>query len=471
MMAAHISPYGGSWYPRQKSELNTVLDTAFDDSRRRTGLYVLPRVRAIVVPHAAPCYSGTVAAAAYRHLQATRPERVYILGFSHRRAVRGIAIPDVKSYRTPLGDIAVDSSTVRGLCAVAPFYLADEREVCDHSVEIQLPFLQRAAPAAAVIPVYVGQLEDGEWTEAAGALARMWRPGDVFVASSDLTHYGRRFHYVPFRADRQIAARLRELDRSVIDAASGIDSDLFLKRLCQSGATACGRQPIALLLRTLSLIDAEDIFEQELDYQASGEITGDFSETVSYAAIGYFHRSSFELNELERNHLMLIARATLRHLVETGERAVVPPLGLPAVSIRAPVFVSIHRAGHLLGCVGRLSHSLPLSDEVPEVTLAAALDDPRRAPSERITSDAEIEISVLTPMKLVRGVEAIRIGRDGAFVECGAHSGLLLPQVAGRGWTAARFVDILLRKAGLGPRALGAPGMRLFVFQAQVFRG
>ena len=275
---------------------------------------------------------------------------------------------------------------------------------------------------------------------------------------------------MPFPADRQIAARLRELDRSVIDAASSIDSELFLKRLCQSGATACGRQPIALLLRTLSLIDAEDIFEQELDYQTSGEITGDFSETVSYAAVGYFHRSSFELNELERNHLLRIARATLRRLVETGERAVVPPPGLPAVSTRAPVFVSIHRAGRLLGCVGRLSHPLPLSDVIPGVTLAA-LDDPRRSPHERITSDAEIEISVLTPMKLVRGVEAIRIGKDGAFVECGAHSGLLLPQIAGRGWAAARFIDILLRKAGLGPRSLGAPVMRLFVFQAQVFRG
>ncbi|MCX6629314.1 MAG: AmmeMemoRadiSam system protein A [Candidatus Solibacter sp.] len=311
---------------------------------------------------------------------------------------------------------------------------------------------------------------DPRFARCAEVLARTWHPGDVLVASSDLTHYGRGFHYVPFPVDRQIAARLRELDRSVIDAACGVDSALFLEKLSQSGATACGSQPIALLLHTLSLIDGEDIFQQEMDYQTSGEMTGDFHESVSYSALGFFHRSSFELNEAERSELLRSARATLRHLGETGRPTPVPPQSLPALARRVPVFVSIHNAGRLLGCVGRVRRPLPLSDAVPEMTLAAALHDPRRPPAAGIPGDAEIEISVLTPMKLVRGIDAIRIGRDGAYVECGAHSALLLPQVVDRGWTATRFVDLLFRKAGLEPRAYGAPGTRLYGFQAQVFR-
>lgn len=471
MTAAHISPYSGSWYPRQETKLNALLDQVFEDSRRRNGPHVLPGVLGIVAPHAAPGYSGTVAAGAYRHLQAARPARVFILGFSHRAGKRGIAIPDVTSYRTPLGDVAMDESTARALCSTAPFHLEDERDLCDHSVEIQLPFLQRAAPGAAVIPLYVGQLAEAERTEAAEALARTWHPGDVFVASSDLTHYGSGFHYEPFPVDRQIAVRLRELDGSAIDAASSLDSALFFERLSETGATACGSQPIALLLRTLSLIGGESIFQQELDYQTSGEITGDFTHSVSYAALGYFPRSSFELNEVERNELGSSARATLRHLGETGKRAPVPARCLPGLAMRAPVFVSLHHAGRLLGCIGRVFHPPPLSEGVPEMTLAAALDDPRRSADEGLPRDAEIEISVLTPMKLVRGAGAIRIGRDGAYVKCGAHAGLLLPQVAGSDWTAARFVDALLKKAGLGPRAYDAPGTRFHVFQAQVFAG
>ena len=469
MAAVHISPYTGTWYPGRQPELDALLDELFENSCRRTGPHVIPRALAMVVPHAAPRYSGTVAAAAYRHVQFAGPNRVFILGFSHAGNRRGIAIPNVERYRTPLGEVAIDGSTVRALCSTAPFRLVDEYDACDHSVEIQLPFLQRAAPAAAVVPLFVGHLNREERTEAAEVLAGRWHPGDVLLASSDLTHYGPGFHCVPFFADSQIADRLRALDASLMDAASGMDSELFLETLSESPATPCGYQPIALLLRTLSLIDGEDVFQQELDYQTSGEITGDFHESVSYASLGYFQKNSFELNEVERHELLQSAHATLRRLSETGRREIVPPLSLPALARRAPVFVTLHQAGRLIGCIGRVFGCLPLSEAVPQMTLAAALDDPRHSPTEGIAEDTEIEISVLTPMKLVRGADAIRIGRDGAYLECGAHRALLLPQAAGADWTAAKFVDHLFRKAGLGADAYGATEWRLSVFQAQAF--
>src|SRR6516225_4528342 len=99
MAAAHISRYGGVWYPPQQRRLNALLDELFETSCRRTGPHLLPGVLAMIVPHAAPRYSGTVAAAAYRHVQLAKPERVFILGFSHAGGRRGVAIPNVSRYR------------------------------------------------------------------------------------------------------------------------------------------------------------------------------------------------------------------------------------------------------------------------------------------------------------------------------------------------------------------------------------
>jgi len=424
----------------------------------------------MVVPHAAPQYSGTVAAAAYRHLRNADPPRVFILGFSHRRGVRGVAVPDVESYRTPLGDVAVDASAARALCSTGRFLLVDDRDVCDHSVEIQLPFLKTAAPRALVIPVYVGPLDEQERTASAEALAAALRPGDILLASSDLTHYGPRFGYVPFPADGRTAARIRQLDRWAIDAASSVESELFHQTLCRAGVMACGSQPISLLLSTLALLDNHDIFQQELDYQTSGEITGDFRESVSYAALGYFRRGSFALSEPERCELLRSAWATLSRWRETGRREIMAPRSLPALARRAPVFVTIRGAGGLIGCIGRVFECPPLAETAPLMTLAAALDDPRRPAGAGVPEDVTIEISVLTPMKLVNGVDAIRIGRDGAYVECGACSALLLPQAAVEGWTADRFLDVLFRKANLDREAYSASRGRLHIFQAQVFR-
>jgi len=471
MAAAHVSPYGGIWYPPQQRRLNALLDGLFETSFRRTGPHVLPGALAVLVPHAAPQYSGTVAAAAYRHMQLAKPERVFILGFSHAGGQRGVVIPNVARYRTPLGEIAVDASAARALCTAAPFRLVDESEACDHSVEIQLPFLQRAAPDARVIPLYVGQLAEAERTMAAEALAGAWREGDFLLASSDLTHYGPSFGYVPFPVDSRIAARIRELDGCVLAGATSVDCGLFLDTLCQSGATACGYQPISLLLRTLSLIGGEDIFQQDLDYQTSGEITGDYSDSVSCAAAGYFRRSAFEVNELEQHELLLSAQATLGRLRQTGQREIVSSLNLSVLARRAPVFVTLRHAGRVIGCVGRVFHCLPLGEAAPQMTLAAALDDPRRSADESVPPDVEIEISLLTPMKLVRGADAIWIGRDGIYLECAAHRALLLPQVARAGWSAARFLDLLFKKAGLKGQMYGDPEFRLYIFQSQVFRG
>jgi AmmeMemoRadiSam system protein B len=124
-----------------------------------------------------------------------------------------------------------------------------------------------------------------ERVEAARVLRDQLSQGSVLIASSDLTHYGRRFGYLPFGHDEQTPERLAMLDRGVIDAMARIDAQALLAALRETGATVCGYNPIALLLETLAPLRS---IQHVLDYQTSGEITGDWSHSVSYAALGYY---------------------------------------------------------------------------------------------------------------------------------------------------------------------------------------
>jgi len=470
MASSHTTPFSGSWYPGRPTELEALLDRLFDGSLKRTGPSLLPRPLAFVVPHAGLEYSGTVAASAYRHLQAAKPERVFILGFTHSGGRPGVSIPDIAAFRTPLGEVNVDQAAAREMASGGQFAMVAEAQVCDHSVEIQLPLLEKAVRGVPVVPLYVGHQNDTERRAAAQALAQHVRPGDVFLASSDLTHYGRSFGYQPFPAGPDVSRRLFQLDSRVIDAAGSLAPTLFLDTLRELDSTVCGYQPVALLLETFGFLGGEEVFQQMLDYQTSADITGDFEHVVSYGSLGYFRADSFRLDEESQRALLSSARETLRHLSATGERRAIPPAASPLLMRRAAVFVSLHHGRELFGCLGLVTAETPLAEAIPNLTLEAALDDPRFARRARVPDGLNIEISVLTPMKRIPDWRSFQIGRHGAYLESGARSGLLLPQVAAHGaFTQTSFLETLSRKAGLRPGAYQDPQSRLSVFQAQVF--
>jgi AmmeMemoRadiSam system protein B/AmmeMemoRadiSam system protein A len=466
----HISPYSGSWYPEDPDELSRLVDSLFENSERRTGPYLAPNPAGFVVPHAGLIYSGTVAAAAYRHMRAARAERVVLLGFAHRGSAPGAWIPDVDAYRTPLGEVAVDREAARELLDGGAFRALPEAELCDHSVEIQLPLMQRAVPGASILPIYVGHLDTAARSAAARRLATLVGPGTVLAASSDLTHFGRAFGYQPFAADDQASERLRDLDESVIEAAGSLSPDLLFATLKRTRSTVCGYNPIALLLETLRSLEGDEIFQETLDYQTSGEIAGDFQHSVSYGALGYFPARSFHLAPEEQALLVGSARRTLRHYVETGERKPIPPERItPGLERRAGAFVTLSSQGELRGCVGRRASEEPLWRLAPALTLAAALEDSRFRPVKRGEGGLEVEISVLSPLKWMADTSGFRVNEHGALLEAGLDHGLLLPQVAtGRNWTARQFLDALAHKAGVSARVYGDASTRLYVFRAQI---
>ena len=250
-----------------------------------------------------------------------------------------------------------------------------------------------------------------------------------------------------------------------------LDPDIFLDRLDAEMATVCGREPISLLLETLRAFEGgEDLFQQTLDYQTSGAITGDYSHSVSYAALGYFPWSSFKLPEYDSGLLLESAYATLRRYQQTGEAVPVPvAVTTSALERRAAAFVTLRQRGRLCGCVGRCTADESLARVIPEMTLAAALDDVRFPPLALTDEDIDIEISVLSPMKPIANPSAFQIGRDGAYLRAEMRTGILLPHVAdGRNWTGKEFLAALAQKAGVDADIYSKKGTSLAIFRAQV---
>jgi AmmeMemoRadiSam system protein A len=279
---------------------------------------------------------------------------------------------------------------------------------------------------------------------------------------------------MPFPADTWAGERLREMDEATMEAIGSLRPRLLQEALTASGSTVCGVEPISLLLQTLQLLDTpeDEVFQQTLDYQTSGELTGDFQHSVSYGALGYFSHRSMELGAEDRQLLLDSVRRTLCSYLETGQRRSIPPERItPALEWRSTAFVTLHENGKLRGCVGRRSARDPLYRIVPELALSAALDDSRFEPVAPGESGLEAEISVLTPMKRLQDVSEFRVNRHGALLDAGHHQALLLPQVATeRGWNAEQFLDALARKAGAGRSVYSGRNTRLFAFRAQIIQ-
>jgi AmmeMemoRadiSam system protein B/AmmeMemoRadiSam system protein A len=468
MTPTHQSPYAGRWYPGAAAELDRLLQDAFAQSQGRTGDHVYPDGVAYVVPHAGPVYSGVVAAAVYRTIARARPHRAVLLGFPHRGGLDGVALTDAHVIATPFGEVSLDRNWLSAL----PFSVRAEEQLCDHSVELQLPFLQHCSPRTLIAPIYVGRMSAEQRAGAAAALAAAWTPGTVFLASSDFTHYGRQFGFLPFPTDHRTPDRVRALDRELIEAASSLDPDLFIETLRRTGATVCGSEPIALLLDILRRLPDGELWQEMLDYDTSGEITGDWHHSVSYAALGYFPARSFQLSATDCDALVDAADACLR-AVRAGEDPQWHPAkgGTSALEMRRAAFVTLRQEGRLLGCIGNCPGRDPLRIAIPALTACAALHDERFSPAARVPGEIDIDVSILSPMRRVRDHARFEPGRHGALLTLGAHRGVLLPEVATeRQWDGEAFFEALSRKAGVSPQAWRDANASLFVFETQVSR-
>jgi hypothetical protein len=177
-----------------------------------------------------------------------------------------------------------------------------------------------------------------------------------------------------------------------------------------------------------------------------------------------------ELNANEQTALLDIARKAIETCVRTGKKYV-EPREEKTLNRRNGCFVSIKQGGQLRGCIGNFQSELPLFREVAEMAVASASKDPRFYPmKEEDLQNFNLEISVLSPLRKVDGIEEIEVGKHGIYLERGYYRGVLLPQVAAEyGWDRETFLRQTCLKAGLPTDAWQADDIEIYIFSAQIF--
>jgi AmmeMemoRadiSam system protein B/AmmeMemoRadiSam system protein A len=472
------SQIGGRWYSNDGSallaEIRKYLNAASVENPEKEGREIF----ALISPHAGYMYSGSVAAHGYKLLAGKNFKRVVVLGISHRGMYQGISIPSESYFATPAGEIPVDTAERARLLKHGIFMSRSDAYSMEHSVEIQVPFIQAQLKDFTILPLYVGRLSKEQIEKAANALIPLMTKDTLFVISSDFTHYGPNYDYVPFKEN--IGENLKKLDMGAFEKIKNLDLDGFLEYREKTGDTICGFSPIALLIAMLK--DKKDEIKIELiKYDTSGKITGDFTNSVSYFSIGFLKKwnpLTFQgvkfIDREEEKILLELARNTLRkHLAhqdlpspENGDIKLTEKL-----KEKFGVFVTLKEKGELRGCIGNIMPVKPLYQGVIDNTVNAASHDTRFSPVQPDEEKLiEIEISVLSrPVTAPGGFGDIVLGRDGIILSKNGYSAVFLPQVAPeQSWNLEQTLSHLSRKAGLSADAW-KEGAEFDLFSAHVF--
>jgi len=387
--------------------------------------------KALIVPHAGYIYSGPVAASAYAQLEALRGRirRVVLLGPTHRVYVRGLALPEADRFATPLGEVQLDRDGMQQLNDLPQVTRSDAAHQMEHSLEVQLPFLQQVLGDFLLLPLAVGEVTAAEVAE---VLEKVWGGDEtLIVISSDLSH---------FLPD----ALARKVDGGTVDAILALNSHL-------SHEQACGATPVNGLLLAAQ---AHGLHPVVLDVRNSSQTAGDPDRVVGYAAFAFQAQADADQPDAEKGSTLLkLARSEiaskLGHAVESPAQA--GWLQAPGAS-----FVTLTRQGELRGCIGTLEAHRPLGVDVRENAVAAAFRDPRFMPLTRAEfDDIRVEVSLLSPTEPLAvaneedALARLRPNVDGIVFEYGHYRSTFLPQVWEQLPEPAEFLAHLKRKAGL----------------------
>ncbi|OGL39661.1 MAG: hypothetical protein A3C43_03235 [Candidatus Schekmanbacteria bacterium RIFCSPHIGHO2_02_FULL_38_11] len=462
----------GSWYPADKEGLKREINLFLDSTEPEK---IDGDIVALIEPHAGYSYSGKGAAFGYKAIKGKNYKRVIMLAPSHYAWFNGVAVLDATHYRTPLGLISIDTDVCKKLLQEPYFKTVPEAYKKEHSIEIQLPFIQQSLKDVSLVPLLVGEVNGDEYRKIASSIKKFIDKETLVIASSDFTHYGFNFGYIPFK--KNIRKNLKKLDSGAVEKILKIDSEGFIKYVDKTGITICGRKPIAILLEILP----KNINARLISYYTSGDLIGNYSTSVSYVTMAFFkkkEKNNFQasdedsLNKEERETLVKLARKTLDSFLNGGNLDdVTKGLNLtPKLKEKRGVFVTIKKHGNLRGCIGYIEGIKPLYEAVIDNTINACSRDYRFVSMVKgEDKEVALEISVMTPLKEIKSVDEIVVGKHGLVIQKGFSKGLLLPQVATEyGWDRETFLNQVSLKAGL-PYNAWKSGSTIWTFSAQVF--
>jgi len=450
-------PYvAGSFYPKDPAVLTRMVDGFFEKAPDRAPA---ENPFMVLAPHAGYVYSGPAAAETYKSIHPGSVDTVILLGPCHRAAFSGASVWTRGSWTTPLGVVEIDTSTAEAIVKDHPeFQYTEAVHLTEHSLETQIPFLQRRLGTFKIVPILVDDASPSNCRSLARAIISATEgKKSLLVASSDLSHY-------------HDQATARKMDSEALDLFSRGDSE-GLRRTFASGETEmCGAAAVLTALEATRLVGAEGKILLQSD---SASASGDTGRVVGYGSCVFYKTGktpapvgSETYTAEERAQMLAAAREAIAK--KLGVASVEQPaLSADPFALKRAVFVTLKRQGRLRGCIGGLYPSEPLGEAIPHMAVQAAFSDPRFPPlSANEWADVQIEISVLTVPERTTADE-IQMGRDGVIVRKGMRSGVFLPQVADEtGWSKETFLsELCSQKAGLSAEAWKDPATELYRFQ------
>ena len=464
----------GRWYPADAETLRKQIEGFFEKAQ----VQPIKNVIGFILPHAGYQFSGQTAAFGLKTAD-RQYKRVVIIGPSHRVPMEDVlSVPRVTHYGTPLGEIPLDSEFIDKLLKYSIFQNVPHVHEYEHSVQIELPLLQYMQQDFELVPIVAGACSFEKISKAGKILRSLVDEQTLIIASSDFTHFGPNYGYVPFTED--IPEQIRKLDIGAYEYISQLDSKGFLEYKARTGATICGYVPIAILLSMLG----EAAEAKLIHYTTSGELTGDFTNSVSYLSVAFCGTwgncppieaqvNDSKLIEGDKKKLLTLARESLVYFLENRRVLQVTETEFTmSDEMREPraAFVTLKKNHQLRGCIGDIFPQQPLYKSVITNVINAGIND-RRFPvvTRAECNDITIEISALTAPEPIGSPDEIRIGIDGVVLSKDGRSAVFLPQVAlEQGWDVNQMLTHLSMKAGL-PADAWKEGASFLVFQADVF--
>ena len=427
MNAVRPAAVAGMFYPGDARALAAEVEDLLGGVEQSAPRLGYPKV--LVVPHAGYIYSGGVAARAYDELAAARGSvrRVVLLGPTHRVAVRGLAVPSAQAFATPLGQVRIDRDAIASVRDLPQVVVSDAAHALEHSLEVQLPFLQKMLGDFALAPFAVGT---AGVQEVAQVLERLWGgPETLIVISTDMSHY---HAYEQARAiDGATLARIARF-------ATDIDHE-----------EACGATPLNGLLL---FSKQKNLALKLLSACNSGDTAGGKERVVGYSSFALYEGGEVSLEEAGKV-LLSIARGAIEGELE-GKRNQKPEAVWLAQA--GATFVTLTKFGELRGCIGSLQAARPLGEDLAQNALGAAFRDPRfPAVTAAEWPQCRVEVSLLSAPKPIRFageddlLAQIQAGEDGLILQADGRRATFLPQVWESIADKRAFLGELMRKAGL----------------------
>lgn len=256
----------GTFYPGSPTRLRSMISDFLSNVEK---FPVDGKIIALIAPHAGYMYSGQVAAYAYKQIEGMHFDTILLIGVSHRAPVRGASVYRGGGYETPLGIVDIDANTASELIAQSEvFSFQPNADAMEHSVEVQVPFLQVVLSDFKIVPILMGHYSKALCSSMSDAIANVMRDKNaIIVASTDMSHY------YPYTT-------AVNLDNVALSSIKRLDVDQLIDDLDSGDCELCGAGPVITTLMASKKLGANNV--QILKYANSGDVTGDRSEVVGY---------------------------------------------------------------------------------------------------------------------------------------------------------------------------------------------